>query len=206
MSAPAPRFRHVLAAFVLVAATVLLTPGPSGAAKCTCKPASVAGHAREADAVFTGQVTGSTVSVVGVGKQTRRVRRFAAVVDRVYQGNVSRADVVIVTSASTAACGLGAIPVGRPWVFFADGSEARFFGDACGGSGRATGPYLAKVERALGPGTPVVEPTPERPPLTYTAAENDDPLPLRRLVAPGAAVSLLGLLGLAAVRRGRRSP
>jgi hypothetical protein len=60
------------------------------------------------------------------------------------------------------------------------------------------------VERVLGSGESVVVPEPDRPPLQWTELETSTPPPLGRLVAPGAAAGIVGLLGLAAVGRARR--
>ena len=66
---------------------------------------------------------------------------------------------------------------------------------------RATVSDVAKVERLLGQGTPLQPSQPPREPLHYDAQDVAGAVPLGRLVAPGAAVTLIGLLGLVLFRR-----
>jgi MYXO-CTERM domain-containing protein len=188
-----------------MAAMVWLAPSVASAAAptCTCQKAGVVAHADRADAVFTAQVTGSTTGTVGADAKKRQVRRFAATVDTVFQGKVATPDVLIVTPGSAGECGLTRIPPGQPWVFFVKGSGSKFFGNSCGGSERATSAHLLRVEKVLGAGRQLVDPTPDRPPLEYVDQDTAAPTPLTRLLAPGAALSLVGLLALAALRRRR---
>jgi hypothetical protein len=187
--------------FLLGLLVVAVGPAPPAQAACTCRPAGVRSHAQQADAVFTGVVTGSARDTVGSGKQQRVLRRTAVEVDRIYQGDVSDTPIVITSEVGGSACALPRVPAGETWVFFVQGGGTTFVGDRCGGSGEATDDYLRTVEDVLGAGQVLVEPVAEPPPLEFTPVEASATSPLGRLVAPGAAVALIGLLGLALVRR-----
>lgn len=197
------RLRRLLLALAVVGASLVAVTGAAAPSYAACACAQDPGLARlvgQVDAVFTASVVTSSTETAGTGKKQHEVRRYTAEVDRVYQGKVTKARVLI-TSEQSAACGYGNIPTGRPWVFFVHGRGAKFFGNVCGGTGRATEPYIAKIERLLGKGTSMSPTAPPRPPLEYTAVDVSAPTPLSRLVAPGAAVTLLGLLGLVLFRR-----
>lgn len=212
---PDLRPRPVLRACRLVAAAVLLTAGlawgaPAASAappaRCDCtKVGSVDTRSQQVSTVFTAQVTGQQTGAIGTGGSTRQVRRYRAQIERVYQGTVSKTEVTVVSPATGRDCGLGRIPAGKTWLFFVNGKDAKFFGNSCLGSERATSALLRRVERKLGSGQVVVEPEPEKPPLDYTDEDTTTPPPLSRLVAPGAAATLVGLLGLALVGRARRA-
>ncbi len=182
--------------------------GPAAAAprvrEACSVPGSVGDRAAKVDAVFTAQVTGQETDAVGTGADTRQVRRYTATVERVYQGTVTSKEVVVVSSLSARNNGLGRLPTDKTWLFFVTGDGAKFFGNSCQGSERATSAMLRRVERVLGSGQSVVVPEPERPPLEWNELETATPRTLGRLVAPGAAAGLVGLLGLAAVGRARR--
>ncbi len=184
---------------VLACVGVLGTPGVAHA--CKCAQGGVTKHAEQAEAVFTASVLTSSEETLGSGKKARQVRRYTAEVDRIYQGSVTEPTVLITTAQLSAACGLGKIPEGKPWVFFVNGADTKFFGNSCGGSARASGEYVGFVERILGPGDVLVEPAPPPPPLAFTDEPTDPPTALPRLLAPGAAVAIIGLLGLVLVRR-----
>ena len=175
------------------------------AKQCTCQaPASVVTRAGNVSTVFTAQVISQEVAAVGTGQDARQVRRYRARVERVYQGTVGMSEVLVVSPAATSRCGLGQIPTGKTWAFFVNGADAKFHGNSCQGSERATSALLRRVERTLGSGHVVVEPQPERPPLVWSDQDTTEPPPLGRLVAPGAAATIVGLLGLAVVGRARR--
>ncbi len=195
------------AALLLVAGLASLS-GPASAAprvrEACSVPGSVGDRAAKVDAVFTAQVAGQQTDAVGTGADTRQIRRYTATVERVYQGTVASKEVDVVTPLSTRDHGLGRLPTNKTWLFFVNGEAAAFSGNACQGSERATSALLRRVERVLGSGESVVVPEPERPPLEWQELETTAPRPLGRLVAPGAAAGLVGLLGLAAVGRARR--
>lgn len=204
--------RRALAALALLglpllgladAAAAPSTRGPAAVApdRCTCPgEQSPRRLASQADAVFTASVVSSTSAQVGSGKNARTVRDYTAEVDRVFQGRVTQVRVLI-SSDQSKACGFGAIPTKTPWVFFVAGQGTTFEGTVCGGAGRATVDMLRKVSRVLGQGTPLQTEPPPREPLSFVDEDTTEPVALTRLLAPGAALTLLGLLGLAVFRR-----
>ncbi|MEZ5094682.1 MAG: hypothetical protein R2731_00210 [Nocardioides sp.] len=195
------RLPTLLVAVVAAIVTVVLAPSPALA--CKCRPASVAVHAKRADAVFTGTVTRSRRSTEGTTKKPREIRTYTVAVERTYQGKLSGTTLTVATAATPAACGIGPLTKGDTWVFFVTGKGTTFAGTSCGGSAPASAAYVHKVEKVLGAGTAVVEPRPPTPPLSFDDVETASVQPLARMVAPGAALALLGLLGLLLV--GRRS-
>jgi hypothetical protein len=113
---------------------VLVDPRPAYA--CECSPITIAGAARQADAIFRGTVTG--LRDVDRGDNARTDIRFD--VDAVYKGSVY-ADQVVASPRDSAACGL--IPkVGSSWVIFAvegiqgsgDKAVLRLVTDTCRGN------------------------------------------------------------------------
>jgi hypothetical protein len=186
------------------AATSAATSAASAAPTKTCKPpAGVAARAENVTTVLTGQVTSQQTGTAGTGDRVRKVRRYQVDVDRFYQGTVTE-DQVVVTSPLQE--GLGRLPTDKAWLFFVNGRGKTFIGNACLGSERATSALLRKVERVLGPGQQVADPPPEQPPLEWTELDASTPTPIGRMVAPGAAASIIGLLGLAVLARARRRP
>lgn len=193
---------------------LVVTCGLGGAVSGASGAAGVAGvapgdaidrAAGKADTVFTASVTTSAQDTIGTGKKARRVTRYTAEVDRVYQGRVSKSTVLI-TSRLKADCGYGAIPTDRPWVFFVTGRGESFFGNFCDGTAEATTGYLRRVENVLGGGEVLVSQAPARPPLKYTRHDTAATTSLNRLLAPGAGVTLIGLLGLVLARSRRARP
>jgi hypothetical protein len=185
-----------------VAMVVLVTlPVPAEAVICSCADDDVTRNASKADAVFSATVTSVRLDTEGSGADTRQVRIYTAKVDRVYQGVVSPR-VQITTSAERRQCGVGQVPEDTPWMLFVNGKDTKFFGNTCGGTGRLTAEYRAKVEESLGEGNSLeAEPTAPPEPLVVTKVEEAEPRTLGRLVAPGAALTVVGLLGLVLVRR-----
>jgi len=190
----------VVAGLGVVASAPTASAAP-GADRCTCPGGKrIDRLAKQADAVFTARVVTSSSRTHGEGKKAKQVRLYTAEVDRVFQGKVTRARVLI-RSAQSTACGFGNIPTDQTWLFFVTGGGARFIGNVCGGAGRATDAKMAKVEAELGQGTTMQPTQPPREPLAFTDEHPPAVTPLSRLIAPGAAVTLIGLLGLVLFRR-----
>lgn len=204
MSAPTSLLRRLLVVALFVGVGVIGLQSPASA--CSCVRQDLSQQVKRADAVFTGQVTTSAADTVGSGKRAHQVRRYTTEVDRVFKGTVTSSPVMVTSPEGAAACGFGTIPTDQSWVFVVNGQAHRFVGTSCGGSRPATTAYLGKVTDLLGDGTPLAEPVPEQPPLEYTSMEDKNPAGLGQLLAPGAAVALLGLLGLLLVRRLARGP
>lgn len=178
--------RAALALLVVALGLVLVVDSPASAA-CTCKPQTPARQVERASVVFVGTVDSQRA------EGTNHVYTLTAT--RSYKGTVERSTQV----ESGGACGLGALRVGRAYVFLAKGEAAPYAADNCGGTALANGDSLRKVERILGEGTAIEPPPP--PTATRTKVEDAEPYGFARLAAPGAAAVLLGLLGLFVVRR-----
>lgn len=188
---------RALLALVLAGSIVLAGGPPAGADP---RSEEVEQRAGRVEAVFTATVVTEDVVVLGTGPRERRVRRYTAAVEQVFQGTVTGSPVAISLVQRTG-CTLPRVTTEAPWVFFVDGRGTQFRGTTCGGTRPVTAGYLRVVEGALGPGEAVAEPTAEPPPLDWTKVSTTDPPALGRLVAPGAALAIVGLLGLAVVRR-----
>ena len=123
-------------------------------------------------------------------------------VDMVYkeEGTVVTDTVQVLSQQASASCGLGDLPPGTEYLFFAQARDAGFRRGSCGGSRPATAASVSDVEGVLGPGKQMV-PDGAKPELRPHRGRDRRPAaPWARLVAPGVAVALLGLLGLVFVR------
>jgi hypothetical protein len=146
-------------------------------------------------------VSGPTTS----GK--RQVMSYDVKVDRVYKGDVSSTTVTVKSNADPTKCGLIGMTAGTRYLFFVRANdEGALLADRCGGTGQARSTKTQKVIAILGPGSTPVPPTPDD--ATFTRVADSDPPALSRLAAPGAALVLVGLLGLmvfGALGRSRRT-
>ena len=158
----------------------------AAAPDCTLPP--LARAAERADVVFTGTVSRSRPA----GPDRRRV---SVEVDRIYAGSVEEDPATVTVPADERP------RVGREWVFFVAPRDGGFTAPACSGGREATAPVVRRVEAELGAGRVYVEPEPAPEPLAYSELDVAEPASLGRLVAPGAAVFLLGVLGLLVTRR-----
>jgi hypothetical protein len=186
----------------LAACILLLAPGAAAARADTqppeCKPGTVADSTKNAMAVFTGEVTGSTREDRPAGQQGAYFPHDVTVT-RVYQGEVDSDAAVVRTETGPAReCGLGRLSTGTEYMFFVDGSGDPWVATGTGGTAPVTAELVAKVERLLGEGTDPVPAEPE--PAEFFPVEVDAPQTLSRAVAPGLALVLIGLLGLVLVR------
>jgi len=208
-----PRLRVLatLLAGVLASGSVALL-GPAAPATAagegSCQTGLTLGmQARQAQAVFTGEVTSVEVERRGEQRGVELVHTVA--VDRVY--NTSRvtvsAEVTVRTTRNVPdSCDLGRLPEGDSFIFFVrgvDGEDAVFTAAGDSGTTRRTNDALDQVER--------IYPTSQAPvPPSSTEAEFavvegvEAPLTLSRAAAPGAAMVLVGLLGLVVFRPRRR--
>jgi hypothetical protein len=172
-----------LIVLVLLACGVVVVPAAPALADCPAQESSsLDQQAKAADAVFTGTVTDRRLD------GDRRV--YTLTVDRVYKGDVA-AETTVSTPRRSAQCGLRLDDA--DYVFFATSVGGELSADSRGGTAPATEARVHRVERLLGSGEPAVRPEPEEATLTLVAGE---PTTLGRLAAPGAALVIVGLLGL----------
>jgi hypothetical protein len=190
--------RTLLAALVAALACVLVpSSAPASALPPACPFVSIAESTSGARAVFSGTVT-------AVEPQDRTDGAVGAIyvqtvtVDRVYTGKVDTENVVVQTDRNRDACSLGQLASGTEYMFFVTGNGDPWVASGTSGTRALDDKVLTGVQRLLGPGSPAVEPAPEE--ATYTAVDTSDPQAFSRAAAPGAALVIVGLLGLAVVR------
>ncbi|GAA5114345.1 hypothetical protein GCM10023339_19850 [Alloalcanivorax gelatiniphagus] len=185
-----------LAAALLVACLglVVTVGAPATAAECTCKQGTLDQQLARAEAVFIGTV--DNVEVAGDD------HTYDVTASRSYKGAPERSTQVF-SAGGKNACGLGQLRTGTNYIFLATGTEAPFEADSCGGTTVRNDDKVTRIEAVLGEGTAVEPPPP--PTAVRTKVEDSPPAGFARTAAPGAAATLIGLLGLVVVRRlGRR--
>jgi hypothetical protein len=201
----APVLRRLLTTLLgaLAAALVVLGAGaPADAAHKPgrapdCPAVTVKDSTKAAMAVFSGTVT-------EVEKQPRTDGQPGAIylqtvtVDLVYQGKISTETVQVQTDRNRLACSLGALAVNTDYMFFVTGSGDPWLASGTSGTRASSDTVIAQVERLLGEGQPPIEPAPER--AVFTPVDTSEPQSLSRAAAPGAALVLVGILGLLVVR------
>lgn len=186
---PRLRLRPLLALLVALPTALLGVVASSVPAHaCSCAPLTFKQQVNRADVVLVGEVSAEPVS-------QGPVLTYDVVADRVFKGELASSATQVSTAADPAACGLGELLPGETYLFLLkEGSTS-----VCQGSAPASTDVLERVQRQLGIGTRLEPPAP--PEATRTRLEDSPPQSLGRLVAPGAAMVLLGLLGLVVVRR-----
>jgi hypothetical protein len=169
----------------------------SGSAVPDCPPLTVEDSTKNARAVFSGTVT-------AVDRQDRTDGQDGAIylqtvtVNMVYQGKVETATVQVETDRNRAECSLGQLATGTEYMFFVTGAGAPWVASGVSGTRISDPTVVAEVEGVLGPGQPAVQPAPET--AEFTPVDASKPQTLSRAAAPGAALVLVGLLGLLLVR------
>lgn len=163
----------------------LLLPAAPALAACPPGNATLEAQTKRADEVFTGRVADR--------RPDARAVVYTIAVDRVYKGEVDTADVTVSTERSVAACGLPRLEPGESYVFFTSTDGQDRTTDQRSGTSRASGGKVARVEELLGAGRPPTPPEPVEATFTLVA---DEPPTLERVAAPGAALVILGVLGL----------
>jgi hypothetical protein len=162
-----------------------------------CPPLTVKDSTKHAMAVFSGTVT-------AVERQERTDGQLGAIylqtvtVDLVYQGKLGTESVQVQTDRSRAECSLGELATGSEYMFFVTGTGTPWVASGVSGTRLSSETVVAQVERLLGEGQPPVEPAPEK--AVFTPVDTSEPQTLSRTAAPGAALVLIGLLGLLLVR------
>lgn len=192
-------------AIVLAPLLVLGGPAPAQAAPA-CSAPGLKAAGRAATAIFAGTVESSTSAGAtdGARRGTRIEHRVR--VSGVWKGesDITTDDVVVVTrgTGTTSGCPLGRLKDGERFVFFAQVDDAGWAVASDDGTTAATPSLLDRLDRVYGAAEAPVSPEPQ--PAVFTPVDTDAPLSTGRAAAPGAALVLLGLLGLVVVRRVNR--
>jgi hypothetical protein len=163
---------------------------PATAADCTCKQGTLDQQVAGAEAVFIGTV--DNVELAGDD------HTYDVTASRAYKGAPERSTQVF-SAGGRNACGLGELRTGVTYLFLATGTEAPYESDSCSGTTVRNDTKVTRIERLLGEGTSVEPPPP--PTAVLTRVEDSPPAGFARTAAPGAAATLIGLLGLVVVRR-----
>jgi hypothetical protein len=167
--------------------------GTAGPALACPAPLPLSAAVRRADAVFTGTVTQRTVG----GRQVT----YVVDVQRSYAGRLAERQTVV-TDRPARACGVPHLQRGGDYLFVADRSRGRLTTSARAGTAVASPRLVRRIETMLGKGQGPIPTEPVR--ATFTPV-GDAATPLARLVAPGLALVIVGLLGLVlATALGRR--
>ena len=102
-------------------------------------------------------------------------------------------------------CSLGDLEADKRYVFFVTEQGTDLRADQCGGTAASSGKLVRQVEQVVGDGSPLGRSNQPDEPVTveFTKVSDAEPDSLTRVAAPGAALVLVGLLGLLVVRRVR---
>jgi hypothetical protein len=148
-------------------------------------------------AVFSGTVDDVQKAARTDGQQGALYTQTVTV-DMVYQGNIDTETVTVQTDRNRAACSLGALAVGTDYMFFVTGTGSPWVANGTSGTRPNSDTVAGQVERLLGPGAPPIQPTPET--AVFTPVDVSEPKSFAQLAWPGAALVVVGLLGLLVVR------
>jgi hypothetical protein len=194
--------RRLLVLVVVGLTMVVVSQAPAQA--CTCKSQTLPQRVNKATGVFSGTVTMAPgPTTVGKGRQ---VMSYDVKVDRVYKGDIGSLSVTVKSDADESACGLAGLTADNRYLFFVRANGVNLLANSCSGTKPATSARTQKIVALLGQGTTPIPPTP--PAAKFTQVADATPQTLTRLAAPGAAMLLVGLLGLmvfGALGRSRRA-
>jgi hypothetical protein len=188
--------RRLLTALLLACSAVVVLGAPSQAA-CPANRVSLKQHTIDADDVFTG--------VVGERTVAGTTATYTVDVQRVYQGELAGEQVAVSSDTRPRACGLPTLKTGSTYLFFTTEAGSDLMTDRRSGTALASTAYVARVEALLGAGSPAAPPATAAPDKATFTTVADAPAKVQRLAAPGAALVIVGVLGLVFVAwRGRR--
>jgi hypothetical protein len=192
--------RRLLVVLLLGLMTVVVTEGSAHA--CACKQLSLPQKVNKATAVFSGVLTMASGPTT-TGK--RQTMSYDVQVDRVYKGDQDIMTPTVTVKSEVSDCGLSGMTADNRYLFFVRARGDNLLANSCGGTGPATSARTQRLKALLGQGTTPVPPTPDKP--VFESVEGAEPASLTRMAAPGAAMLLVGLLGLmvfGALGRSRR--
>ncbi|GGO73435.1 hypothetical protein [Nocardioides deserti] len=200
-----------------VVAPVVLAPTAAVAAPPGCPTITVQDATRQADGVFRGTVE-DVRPVTGTSAPGSPDRyEHQVTVGRVWKGGLSTQRVLVRTEAGSRpseqpgeqpgprACpdGLGQLETGEEYLFFVDRRASGWLAEPTSRTAPLDDRLLGQVTRLLGSGRAPVPVAPET--AQFTRVADGEPASLTRTAAPGLAMVIVGLLGLAVVRGlGRR--
>ena len=181
-------------AAALLGGSVLATATPGvAAAPAKCPTPTLSKQVKQADVVFRGMVDKARPVK---GKGTQRFRTYKVKADRVYQGSLVT-DAVVVTAAVGTKCPPPKLRQGKRYIFFVTEQGSRLISTRA--TAKATTQLTRKVVAKLGDG---VQPQPDAPVHpTFTKVAGASPPSLSKVLAPGAALLIVSLLGLLVVGR-----
>ncbi len=183
---------------VLLGGGFLVSPAAAAPA-APCQPKSLNKEIKQADVVFRGLVEKARPAH---GKGHQRTRTYRVTADRVYQSSLVT-DRVRVTTELGAACPPPELKDGKRYIFFVTEQGSRLVSTPA--TARASHQLTSKVEAKLGSGKPTDNASPAS--AEFAKVADAAPPQLSRLLAPGAALLVLSLLGLFVVSRvSRRTP
>ena len=195
--------RRLLVVLLLGLMTVVVVEGSAHAA-CSCEKLSLPQKVGKATGVFSGVLTMAS-GPTNTGK--RQSMSYDVKVDVVYKGeDITSPTVTVRSDADPSACGLTGMTADNRYLFFVRAQGDNLLANSCGGTGPATSARTQRLKALLGQGTTPIPPTPDKP--VFESVEGAEPASLTRLAAPGAALLVVGLLGLmvfGALGRSRRT-
>lgn len=182
-----------LLALALTSGALVATAAAPASAACENPGATLDQQTIRADAVFTGTVSARSTAARSV--------TYEVDVELVHKGDIGE-EASVRTPSGPKACGVPDLQDGQDYVWFVSNDGDTLVATRDGGTTRATPAHVGAVEDLLGAGT---SPTPPEPvDATFTLVA-DEPASVSRLAAPGAALVIVGVLGLLlVVALGRR--
>jgi hypothetical protein len=191
-------FGVAVTAVLVGGALVTASPAAAGPAPAACRRIGLDKQIKRADVVFRGVVDKVRPAK---GKGADRTRTYNVTADRVYRSSLVT-DSVIVTAELGAKCPPPKLAQGKRYIFFVTEQGSRLV--ATRSTASATKKLTDRVVAKLGSG---VQPSPPPPPTAqFTKVADAAPPRLSRLLAPGAALLIISVLGLVVVSRlGRRT-